>query len=90
MITTIDQAGRVVIPKALRAQFHFEPGSQIELVAEGNGLRIRLPEPEARFCDKDGVLVQCSDRVSSLDSTAFINRLREQPAVEIMARKSGA
>lgn len=39
MRTTIDKAGRVVIPKPLRDQVGLRPGA-VELTAEGAGLRI--------------------------------------------------
>ena len=39
MRTTIDKAGRVVIPKALREQVGIRTGA-VEIVVEGSGLRI--------------------------------------------------
>jgi AbrB family looped-hinge helix DNA binding protein len=39
MKTTIDMAGRVVIPKALRDELGFRPG-EVELVRDGAGVRI--------------------------------------------------
>lgn len=39
MRTTIDKAGRVVIPKALRDQVGLAPG-EVELVVDGAGVRV--------------------------------------------------
>ncbi len=39
MRTTIDMAGRVVIPKSLRDELGFRPG-EVELVRDGAGVRI--------------------------------------------------
>jgi AbrB family looped-hinge helix DNA binding protein len=39
MRTTIDKAGRVVIPKLLRDRYGLEPGP-VELTADGAGVRI--------------------------------------------------
>jgi AbrB family looped-hinge helix DNA binding protein len=39
MRTTIDKAGRVVIPKALRDRVGLQPGP-VEVVAEGTALRV--------------------------------------------------
>lgn len=39
MRTTIDKAGRVVVPAALRAQLGLVPGP-VEIIADGNGVRI--------------------------------------------------
>jgi AbrB family looped-hinge helix DNA binding protein len=82
MQITIDKAGRVVIPKAYRARFHFEAGTRIELIAEANSLKLRLPESETIFREKDGVLVQCADQLSTVDATAVMNQLREARSLE--------
>ncbi|MDX1583425.1 MAG: AbrB/MazE/SpoVT family DNA-binding domain-containing protein, partial [Thermoanaerobaculia bacterium] len=41
MITTIDQAGRVVIPKDLREKAGLSPGTEIEIVHDGAAIRIQ-------------------------------------------------
>ncbi|MFP4261289.1 MAG: AbrB/MazE/SpoVT family DNA-binding domain-containing protein, partial [Opitutales bacterium] len=82
MEITIDKAGRVVIPKAYRSRFHFDPGTRIELIAENDSLKLRLPETRATFRDKNGVLVQCADPSSTVDATAVMNRLREARSLE--------
>ena len=43
MKTAIDAAGRLVVPKALREQFHLTPGSELEIEPTGDGIIIRLP-----------------------------------------------
>ncbi len=52
MRTTIDKAGRVVIPVALRQQAGLLPGTELEIVAEGFSLRLERsvsgPELERR------------------------------------------
>ncbi len=55
MRTTIDKAGRVVIPKALRDQVGLNAG-EVEITAIGSGLRL---EPLARdqLVEQDGHLV---------------------------------
>ena len=82
MVITIDRAGRVVIPKKFRTRFHFAAGTQIELIAEADSLKLRLPDSETRFEDKCGVLVQCADQSSEVDATAMINQLREVRSLE--------
>jgi AbrB family looped-hinge helix DNA binding protein len=41
MRATIDQAGRLVIPKQLRERVGLRPG-EVEVTADGSGLRIEL------------------------------------------------
>jgi AbrB family looped-hinge helix DNA binding protein len=55
MRATIDQAGRVVIPKALRDQVGLTPG-EVEIVADGAGLRME-PIATDDLEQRDGFLV---------------------------------
>jgi AbrB family looped-hinge helix DNA binding protein len=49
MRTTIDKAGRVVIPAAVRERIGLSPGSEIEIVEEGSGLRLERVAPGPRL-----------------------------------------
>jgi AbrB family looped-hinge helix DNA binding protein len=40
MRTTIDKAGRVVVPAALRARAGFTPGAEIEITGDDTGVRL--------------------------------------------------
>ncbi len=55
MRTTIDKAGRVVIPKSLRDKVGLAPG-EVELVEDGAGLRIE-PIAADDLIELDGFLV---------------------------------
>lgn len=55
MRTTIDKAGRIVLPKALRDQVGIVPG-EVEVVAQGAGLVIE-PITTSELDEVDGVLV---------------------------------
>jgi AbrB family looped-hinge helix DNA binding protein len=55
MRATIDQAGRLVIPKALRDSLGLVPG-EVEVSADGAGLHIE-PLADDRLEDEDGLLV---------------------------------
>ncbi len=85
MKTTIDRAGRLVIPKRLREQFHFGDGTTLEIIADNEGLRLRLPQTTARLFEKDGVLVQEAENASSIDATAFINQQRKLRSQQYLA-----
>lgn len=74
MRTTIDRAGRVVVPKALRQAIGLEPGSEIELHL-GDG-RIELePAPlEVRLERKGGLLVAVPTQAAAPLSAAVVDR----------------
>jgi AbrB family looped-hinge helix DNA binding protein len=55
MRATIDQAGRVVIPKQLRDHVGLRPG-EVEVTVEGSGLHIE-PPAEDELQELDGRLV---------------------------------
>ena len=55
MRSTIDKAGRLVIPKALRDSLGLVPG-EVEVTADGAGLHIE-PVADDRLQDEDGLLV---------------------------------
>lgn len=48
MKTTIDQAGRVVIPAPIRQRAGFKPGTELEVVADDISVRLirRVPSPK--------------------------------------------
>ena len=56
MLTTIDAAGRVVIPKALREQAGLVPGAELTIEIDGAGLRIQAAAGEG-FVRKGRFLV---------------------------------
>ena len=61
MRTTIDRAGRIVVPKALRDELSFTPGVELELTAVGGHLEIEpVPRP-MRLERRDGRLVAIAD-----------------------------
>lgn len=55
MRTTIDKAGRLVIPKTLRDEIGLRPG-EVELVRHGAGIRIE-PVPGTGLEERGGRLV---------------------------------
>ena len=57
MRTTIDKAGRVVIPSALRERAGLSPGAELEIVADELGIRIERVAPPPRLVRVGGRLV---------------------------------
>jgi AbrB family looped-hinge helix DNA binding protein len=82
MRTTIDRAGRVVIPKAIRERQHLEPGTEIEVIDTGDRIELILPDDRerAQLTEKDGRLVisAATGRAITLKETLAIrDELRE-------------
>ncbi|HVL68539.1 MAG TPA: AbrB/MazE/SpoVT family DNA-binding domain-containing protein [Vicinamibacterales bacterium] len=49
MRTTIDKAGRVVIPAAVRDRAGFVPGTELEITLDETGVRIERVAPPPRL-----------------------------------------
>ena len=73
MRATIDQAGRVVIPKQLRDELGFRPG-EVELTADGNVLRVE-PVTGGRLEERNGRLVIPAEGAAIDD--AFVRAARD-------------
>lgn len=81
MKTTIDAAGRLVVPKPLREQFDLAPGSEIEIEAAGDGVIIRPADRAASLTERDGVLVHHGPRIVDIDIAAFVRQERNSRAL---------
>jgi AbrB family looped-hinge helix DNA binding protein len=62
MRTTIDRAGRVVVPKALRRATGLEAGSEVEIRANGGRIEMEPAPTEVRLERKAGVVVAVPTR----------------------------
>ena len=54
---TLDQAGRVLIPKTLRQELHLGPGDTLELQSEGDEITLRRVRPKALLKKEHGIWV---------------------------------
>lgn len=57
MKTTIDKAGRVVIPAPLRARAGLLPGTPLDVILEGDSIRLVRDVPGPRIVRRGGRLV---------------------------------
>jgi AbrB family looped-hinge helix DNA binding protein len=57
MRTTIDSAGRVVIPKAIRSELGLRGGEELEIVERGGRIEIEPVPTTMRLVRKGSVLV---------------------------------
>ncbi|MBA2419707.1 MAG: AbrB/MazE/SpoVT family DNA-binding domain-containing protein [Thermoleophilaceae bacterium] len=61
MRTTIDGAGRLVVPKALRDELGLAAGQELELRAVDGRLEAEVPATPMRLEERDGDLVAVTD-----------------------------
>lgn len=62
MRTTIDTAGRVVIPKRIRDDLGLDGGSELELRVVDRRIEIDVPATPMRLREYDGTIVAFADR----------------------------
>lgn len=76
---TLDQAGRVVLPKKLRDELHLSPGDTLDLSVQGNAVMLRPQRGASPLQKKQGVWVFSTGRPMTSDETAETLRdIREQ------------
>jgi AbrB family looped-hinge helix DNA binding protein len=57
MKTTIDKAGRVVIPLAIRQKARLEPGTEIDIEVDDRGIRLARAVPGPQLFKEGGRLI---------------------------------
>ena len=80
---SLDKAGRVVIPKALRQELRLGPGDTLQLESQGDQITLRPLRPEALLKKEHGVWVYQGEpaHVSIPD---LIDREREKRLRELL------
>jgi AbrB family looped-hinge helix DNA binding protein len=74
---TLDNAGRVMIPKPLRQELRLGPGDTLELESEGEQITLRPMRPKALVKKERGVWVYQGEP-TEVSVTAVIDREREK------------
>ena len=82
MRTTIDKAGRVVIPAALRERAGLSPGSELEITEDDRGIRLERVAPGPRLVKVGRRLVArptvVADRRPAIDIAGVIEDERNR------------
>jgi AbrB family looped-hinge helix DNA binding protein len=58
---TVDEVGRIVVPKALRDRLRLTPGTKVDVSEYGDGLHITPVSRTARIEERDGRLVAVAE-----------------------------
>ncbi|RDI73450.1 transcriptional regulator, AbrB family [Gaiella occulta] len=79
MRTTIDKAGRIVVPKALRDELGLQAGQELEISAVDGRLEIETP-PTHMWLERgaDGHLVAATDREMPVLTAERVREVLEQ------------
>jgi len=83
MEVTIDNYGRIVIPKPLRERLGLDPGAALQLTVEsadgGEALQLRLVGDRPTLIRKDGVLIHTGTTSNkTLDPVESVRRARAE------------
>ena len=78
MIVTIDNSGRLVVPKQYREQFNLVAGTELEVHATNDCITLRKASSEPELVRKDGLLVHHGPRRVALDIGEFVRTERQK------------
>jgi AbrB family looped-hinge helix DNA binding protein len=74
---TVDDVGRIVLPKPLRDRLHLVPGTKVDVSEYGDGLHVTAVSRTARLIEVDGRLCAAADTVVTDDDVlALIDTAR--------------
>lgn len=78
LTASIDKAGRIVIPKALRDQLGLEPGTELRLDPQEDSFSVTPIHPEPRMKRVDGFWILSGGGPADFDIVEDIRRMREE------------
>lgn len=64
---TVDEVGRIVLPKPLRERLRLTPGTKVDISQYGDGLHLTPVSRTARLEERDGRLVAVAETVITDD-----------------------
>lgn len=78
MKVSIDKAGRIVVPKAIRERYGFHAGTDVELEETGHGIVLNPAESEPALVRQEGILVYTGKIAPGVDHTRLVEDDREE------------
>jgi AbrB family looped-hinge helix DNA binding protein len=77
MEATVDQVGRIVLPKALRDRLGLTPGTVVDVSQYGNGLHLAPGGRTAQLVHRNGQLVATSEtQITDNDVLGLMDSVR--------------
>src|SRR5262249_13222625 len=86
---TIDKAGRVVLPKAIRDQMKLRPGDSLDLESESDIITLRPVRPKQMLKKEYGIWVYQGER-SNESIVDLIDSEREKRLRDLMGWRSSS
>jgi len=78
MRTTIDAAGRIVVPKAVRDALGLGAGQELEIGARDGRIEIEVPPVQLRLEDRGGLVVAVPDEPLPTLTASQVREMLEQ------------
>jgi AbrB family looped-hinge helix DNA binding protein len=78
MRTTIDTAGRIVVPKAIREELALYGGQEVELVAVDGRIEIEVPPSAMHLEEREGHLVAVPESALPTLTTELVRATLEK------------
>ena len=83
--TTLDSAGRVVIPKALRDELNLSPGDTLSIQSDGEQVVLRPVRSASALRKEKGIWVFRSGQgISATDTARALEELRRERARTVL------
>lgn len=87
----MDKAGRVVIPKSVRKEWHLEPGDELELESGGEEIILRPVRERGPLTKEQGVWVFRTGKPLSASTTdELLQQIREERDLANLGERTAA
>jgi AbrB family looped-hinge helix DNA binding protein len=85
---TLDRAGRVLIPKAVREQLHLQPGDILRLESEGEDITIRPQRANPSLVKERGIWVLSTGEPTTASIPDLIDQQRDRRNRQVLGLDS--
>jgi len=86
MVVKIDKAGRIVVPKSIRARLGLQAGTDLEILESSDGMLIRRAQREPALVREGQLLVHTGELPAGYDLVKSLEEDREARIREIWSR----